>query len=94
MAKFADGPTGEASKQRRLLREYRRRKDWFLLRAKAERRRPLLTAYTGAAQAFLESQRHLEVIAKGLERSPLIEEARRLQKQQRMLDNMLKGPFG
>jgi hypothetical protein len=104
LAPLADGThTLDKSKAKRLERAYGRREDWFLFRAKApstERGRPrqngplFLTAYNDAVQSFLESQRRFESAAQIVAKSPFIEEARRIEERQRMLDNMLKGPFG
>jgi hypothetical protein len=104
VAQFVGGPVvDKASKVRRILRQYRPRRDWFLMRIKApstERSRPRgrgLSSVLGiseATQAFLESQRQFDRLVESFAQSPAIGEMERLEKQQRMIENMLKGPFG
>jgi hypothetical protein len=108
LAHLADGPnTLEASKARRLLRHHRRREQWFVMRAKASlaagreqpqtrtRRGSLvgLLASMDAARQLVESQQQFLHMAKSLERSPLIEEAWRLERTQRTFNNLIGWPF-
>ena len=103
VAKFVGGPVvDDESKVRRILRQYRPRRDWFLMRAKApstERSRPrqngplFMTAYGEAERIVQRMAERQQQFERMVTESPLAQETRRLEETQRMFDSMLKEPF-